>query len=260
MTIDVHSISRLSGSASLAQSDRVMIGSYSGTIGLAGLMSATMTSPGTSGVYAPGDTVTLTGGTPSTRPVLTITTTKVVSATVAAGGSGGSNGAQTVTGTTGTGTKFQASVTVSGGAIASVGSITVAGSYTVNPTAPATEPVTGGSVTGGQLDVVIGIATYTITTPGTFTALPGSGALTQYATSGGGSGSGATFTGTSWGYTVAFTGEFPASYAVVATTDQDAVAYVPTSSKTSAGFSAVIKPRDTTGVLVAGTVTALVFA
>lgn len=80
---------------------------------------------------------------------------EVYSATVKSGGSGGSNGTQTVTGTTGTGTKFQASVTVSGGAITAVLGVTVGGLYTVRPTNLAAEPVTGASLTGATLSLTM---------------------------------------------------------------------------------------------------------
>lgn len=143
------------------------------------------------GSYAPNETVALANGTFSTRAVGTIASTKVVSGTVAAGGSGGVDGVQTVTGTTGTGTKFQALVTVSGGSITAVNSISVAGNYTVNPTSLTNEPVTGGSVTGGQLSVKMGINTINPTTVGSYTALP-SDPVAQFSTSG--SGTGATFT------------------------------------------------------------------
>lgn len=85
----------------------------------------------------------------------------VQSATVAAGGSGGTNGTQTVTGTTGTGTKFQASVTIAGGAITAILSITVAGAYTVLPTNLSAEPVTGASLTGATLALAMtGLITF----------------------------------------------------------------------------------------------------
>lgn len=151
------------------------------------VVSVSTTDPGI-GNYAPGDTINLSGGTQTVTPVVTVATTQVVSATVAAGGSGGTDGTQTVTGTTGTGTPFQASVTVAGGAITAVLSITVAGSYTVNPTTPATEPVTGASLSGAQLDIVLGVRTATATTPGTLTANPASDMMTQASTSGSGSG------------------------------------------------------------------------
>lgn len=153
------------------------------------LASLALNSAGTSG-YAPNDTINLTGGTQTTPAQLMVTTTKVVSATVAAGGSGGTPGTQTVTGTTGTGTKFEASVTVSGGgAITAVLSITVAGSYTVNPTDTTQEPVTGASLTGAKLNVSMGVNAFSIFNPGVFTAQ--STTFTQASTSG--SGTGATF-------------------------------------------------------------------
>lgn len=154
------------------------------------LVSLLVNSPGT-GVYAPGNTINLSGGTQSTTPVLTVSTTKVVSATIAAAGSGGVDGTQTVTGTTGTGTKFQASVTVAGGIVTAVLSITVGGSYTVNPTTPTLEPVTGASLTGAQLNVKLGVNTFALTNPGVFIGNPVGGTLTQASTSG--SGTGATF-------------------------------------------------------------------
>lgn len=155
------------------------------------LVSLLLNDPGT-GVYAPSDTINLSGGTTTTTPVLTVNTTQVVSATVAAAGTGGTPGTATVTGTTGTGTKFQAEVTISGGGmIASVDAITVAGSYTVNPTAPANEPVTGGGLSSAQLNVSLGVLAFTIFNAGVFTANASGGNFTQGSTSG--SGSGATF-------------------------------------------------------------------
>lgn len=155
------------------------------------LVSLVLNSPGV-GNYAPTNTINLSGGTMSTTAVLTVTTTKVVSATVAAGGAGGTDGTRTATGTTGTGTKFQAEVTVSGGAITAVLSITVGGSYTVNPTAPANEPVTGTGIgAGAQLNVVLGVDTFSITNRGVFTANPAGGTMTQASSSG--TGTGATF-------------------------------------------------------------------
>lgn len=155
------------------------------------LVSILLNSPGV-GNYAPTNTINLSGGTMSTTAVLTVSTTKVVSATVAAGGAGGTDGTRTATGTTGTGTKFQAEVTVAGGAVTAVNSITVAGSYTVNPTTPANEPVTGTGIgAGAQLNVVLGVDTFAITNRGVFTANPSGGTMTQASSSG--TGTGATF-------------------------------------------------------------------
>ena len=144
-----------------------------------------------SGSYAPGDTVTLTGGTAVQQSVLTILTTKLVSATVNAGGSGGTNGTCILSGTTGTGRVFRLSATISGGAISAIGSTVDAGSYTVNPTSLAAEPVTGCSLTGATLTLKIGYSTGYVTTPGSYSVVP-SNPVSQGSTSG--SGTGATFT------------------------------------------------------------------
>jgi len=105
--------------------------------------------PGTG--FAPGDTLAPAGGVQSTPLQLTVASTKVVSAAIVSPGTGGTAGAQTVTGTTGAGTKFQASVTIAGGAITAVNSISLGGAYTANPTNLANEPVTGGGVNGAVL-------------------------------------------------------------------------------------------------------------
>lgn len=166
------------------------------TIATTQLASTALNAAGTG--YAPTNTLTLAGGTFTTAAILTLTTTKVVSATVAAGGTGdlGNGAGVIVEGTTGTGTKFRASVTITTNAIASVQSITVAGAYTVNPTAIANEPViyisgasSGTTLTGAQLNVVMGVDTFTVTTRGNYTVETTS--FTQSATSG--SGTGATF-------------------------------------------------------------------
>lgn len=140
--------------------------------------------------FAPGDTVTLAGGVQTAAPVLDVSATQVVSATVAAAGSGGITGIQTVTGTTGTGTKFKASVTISGGAITAVNSITLGGAYSVNPANLAAEPVTGASLSGAQLSIVMGVQAVTVASGGALTQNP-TGTMTQSATSG--AGTGATF-------------------------------------------------------------------
>ena len=155
------------------------------TVSSLALASATLNTIGSG--YAPADTITLAGGT-GTEPVVTVATTQVVSATVAAGGTGGTNGAAVVTGTTGTGTMFQANVTIAGNAITAVNSIVVAGSYTVNPTTIANEPVTGAGLTGAALSVQMGVLTFMITSAGALTALPASNLFSQGSTSGSGTG------------------------------------------------------------------------
>lgn len=155
------------------------------------LIALSLLSPGT-GIFAPADTVHLSGGIFGSSAIITVSTTQVVGATVDAAGSGGTAGAQVVTGTSGTGTMFQANVTIGvGGGISSVDSISVAGSYTVNPSAPGAEPVTGASLIGAKLALVLGIHTFAITSQGSFTANPTLGFMGQASTSG--SGLGATF-------------------------------------------------------------------
>lgn len=159
------------------------------TVATTQLVSAAVNAPGTG--YATADTITLAGGTFSAAAVLTVASTRVSALpTIAAAGTGGTPGSATVTGTTGTGTKFQATVTIDGtGVIVSVDALTVAGAYTVNPTVLTAEPVTGGGLTGAQLSIVMGVNTFTVSTPGSYTVE--SATFTQSATSG--TGTGATF-------------------------------------------------------------------
>lgn len=72
---------------------------------------------------------------------------QVLSATIVSGGSGGANGPVTLQGTTGTGTKFQATGVIVGGAVTSITGISTVGSYTKLPTNVTAEPVT--AITGG---------------------------------------------------------------------------------------------------------------
>lgn len=159
------------------------------TANVKAVTAAIATAQSSTGSYAPGDNLTGTGGTSTQQFVVPITHTKLVSATVTAGGTGGTNGTQTVTGTTGTGTKFQASVTVSGNAITAILSITVAGDYTVNPTSLTAEPVTGAALTGATLNLKMGALTLgAITTAGAYTAI----ASNPITTTSSGSGTGCT--------------------------------------------------------------------
>jgi hypothetical protein len=78
---------------------------------------------------------------------------KVTTATVVAGGTGGTPGPVTITGTSGVaGTKWQGTATISaGGALTGPVTITVPGGYSTVPTA--TDPVTGGGLTGATCAV-----------------------------------------------------------------------------------------------------------
>lgn len=152
------------------------------------------TSQSGSGSYAPLDTLTVVGGTSvTTAAVVTIYTTQLVSATVNAVGSGGTTGACTLTGTTGTAatgrTRFSIAATIAGGAISALGSVTVAGDYTANPSNLGAEPVTSNcELTGATLVVKMGVLNALVTTQGQYGAFPSSPASTTTI----GSGTGAT--------------------------------------------------------------------
>lgn len=134
--------------------------------------------------YVPGDIVQASGFRGSQ---LLVQSTKVISAIVGSGGTGGTTGNQIVTGTTGTGTKFQASVAVAGGTITTVNSITTPGVYTVNPINGFSEPVTGGGLTGATLGINMGINVLSVLVPPVSAAPPANPIALLY-----GSGLGAT--------------------------------------------------------------------
>jgi hypothetical protein len=148
--------------------------------------------PGTG--YVPDDDITLAGGTPYGTQIahVQVGATLVVSATVAAGGTSGTPGTQTVVGTTGVGTPFQASVTVSGGGvITAVLSITDGGIYTTNPIDITLEPVVGAGLIGAKLAVVMGVQQAEVVFPGGAYSLAPSNPVAQTSTTG--IGTGATF-------------------------------------------------------------------
>lgn len=153
--------------------------------------------------YAPGDTITLSGGTHSQSGVVTVATTGVstdFAPTVTAGGSGCTNNAAAVlTGTTGTtspGGKFQLIGVISGNALQSVTSIYYPGYYTTNPTVLTAEPVTATGCSGVQVSIKMGPSSYTVATAGKYSAAPAN-PVSQASTSG--SGTGATVTASTGG-------------------------------------------------------------
>ncbi len=95
------------------------------------------------------------------QPIGSVNLTKplanyVTGATIVNGGSGGAPGAATLTGTTGTGTKFQIAATIgAGGDVTALGGVTTVGAYTVLPTDLGNEPVTGGGLTGCVLSLFV---------------------------------------------------------------------------------------------------------
>lgn len=95
-------------------------------------------------------------------------TTQVLVATVVNGGGAGAPGPVVITGTTGTGTPFQATGVIDGaGILTSPLAITVAGDYSVPITNIAIEPITGGGLVGAQVSVDLGLLAFNITSSGT---------------------------------------------------------------------------------------------
>ncbi len=160
------------------------------------LVSLAINAAGT-GIYAPGDTISLLGGTRTIIPYLTVLTTKVISAAIVNAGGVGTNGAQTLTGTTGNGTKVQIGVTVAGGIVTAITGISVAGDYTTNPTNPNAEPMSGAGFSIGVsnhlpvLSLQLGVLAFSISNGGSFTTNAPGATFTQLSTSG--LGVGATF-------------------------------------------------------------------
>jgi hypothetical protein len=160
--------------------------------------------------YAPGDTITLAGGTFTTASTLTVSTTKVVSASLVSAGDGfaptGIPATIVMSGTTGTGTRVRLSVGVDASGV--IGTVSVSGfgtnsggSYTANPSNLSAEPLTHGSLLGAAptVSLTMGVATFAIAGAGSYTDT-GTTAFTQGSTSGGGSGAtfqSATFTAAS---------------------------------------------------------------
>ena len=154
-----------------------------------------LAAPGTG--YKPLDKIVTTGGTGTSQATMLVTSTKVVSAVVVSGGSGGTNGACTITGTTGnnggTTKLFTATGTVTGGALGGALTITLSGPYKDNPEDITTEPVTSNcGLVGTTVSVVMGVATFIVYEPGSYSVAP-SNPVAQGSTTG--TGTGATFTG-----------------------------------------------------------------
>lgn len=168
----------------------------------------TVVAPGTG--WVPADTVVVSGPATIEPTTLTVTHTQVVTATVVDGGTGATPGAVTITGSTGTGTDFQATGTIDGdGVLQDPLVVTVAGDYTVNPTDITAEPVTGGDTSDVTVLLEMGVLTATVTTAGLVSA--DTAAVSEVSASA--DGVGATFS-------LAAT-ELPSMWAVIGTPDDD---------------------------------------
>ena len=187
---DIGKIIQIDGAAGIGSPPlNTTIASYVSTHCITTTANATATTPlsyfvkadvitaGSTGSYVPGETVTITGGTETIQAVGYITDTKLSSATVNAGGTGGTTGTCIVQSTTGTGTPFQVNTTISGGAITSVNSITNAGHFFTNPTSLSAEPVTNVAgktcaPTGATLTVVMWSDYVQVNTNGIYSVTP----------------------------------------------------------------------------------------
>lgn len=260
MAFDIHTLSVGKGSSPLAKQDRVGMVLLEQVAYVAGEGDPSAIAAGTAGLgYQTIPTVAYATKGSGASATATAVMGVVANPTIAAAGTGGTTGTQTVTGTTGTGTKFQASVTVSGGGITAVLSVTVQGAYTAMPSTLSAEPVTGASLSGAQLNLsaCMGVVSYTVSagssnhqypqgttatvsggTPST-AAVPGAVTVTTVA----GQPSQLTVSGLN----------LPTNYAVqIGDLGQDATAY--TSSRTNSGFTLNISPRLAASSLAAGKV------
>lgn len=186
-------------SASYAPGDTVSLagGTFSTravvTVGQTMLASVAVNARGTG--FIPGSIVTLDGGNAVVRAQVAIPTTRVTSFNPVAifAGIGGTPGPAVLTGTTGTGTKWQANVTIGGGGtVTSVNSIAAVGSYTSNPVTGTFGPLTdtmsgGGFAVPPVLSMAMGIDTLSIINPGQYTVNAPGGTFTIFSVIGGGS-------------------------------------------------------------------------
>ena len=170
------------------------------------LVAATNAAHGTG--YTPRDTIQLAGGTMLPAATLMVNDTTVVSIAVVAAGTGGASGTQVISGTTGTGTRFTASVVVSGGAITGTPTLLFPGDYTANPTALGGEPVAGGGLVGATVALTMGALYAAVSNAGAYAEVPTSPVGQLYSS---GLGVGATWTAAWSGVTPGlFRTNFPA--------------------------------------------------
>jgi hypothetical protein len=151
--------------------------------------------------YRPNDIIYLNGGGATTLASVIVTTTTVVAAAVNVSfrGIGGTPGPVVLTGTSGTGTRFQINGVIgAGGSLDTVSTFVTTGSYTSNPNYSGypyyayLEGVTGGGLSGCSLTIQMGVGTASVLSGGEYTTNPPGAIFGQAYTTGGGAG--ATFT------------------------------------------------------------------
>lgn len=157
--------------------------------------------------YAPGDLLTMIGGTGAlgTVPVFEIVSTTVVTVAINAVGSGGTPGAHTFRGTTGpagTYVEFSATVAPDGTLTGATPVITNPGQYFIDNPTLVGQPIvdlTDGSLTGATINVGMWPDTLDVTTPGAMIVFPAN----PVGTANSGTGRGATLNvGWDFGYAI----------------------------------------------------------
>lgn len=267
MTRVLHNLAILPGTP-LAMEDRLFLGLLKDQVTPAGNGTITAVAAGTPGAgYQSIPTVAVavpSSGAKNTgsSAVITALMGLVAVPTIASAGSGGTNGAVTLTGVNGTGTKFQLTGTIAGGVLTAISAIAVAGSYSVLPASLTAEAVTGGSLTGAtvNLSAAWGVVGYSIGNAGSnypvgyvtaslsggspsVAAVPGAVTVTSAA-------------GASCAMDVVQT--LPAAYAVQVEPGADCTTWI--SGKTQAGFIVNFSPRLAASTLAASTADILIAA
>lgn len=166
MALDFHTVSLPGGSDTPTDSARLFAGFNIDVVTPKGNGDPTAIAAGTPGAgYATIPTVAYaTAGTGASGTAVA-NMGVVVLPTITAGGTGGTPGAVTLTGTDGTGTKYQVTGVINGGGVlASLTAITVAGVYTALPGTLSAGAVSGGSLTGTTLNLTgsFGVVSYTV--------------------------------------------------------------------------------------------------
>lgn len=265
MSRDLHTVSMLSGSA-LAYEDRALAGFFPQLAYVAGNGDPSAIAAGSPGVgYQTIPTVAFANAGSGSGATATALMGLVAPPTITAGGTGGTPGAVTLTGTDGTGTKFQCTGVINGGGVlTSITAVTVPGSYSALPGTLTAGAVSGGSLSGCTLNLsaAMGVVGYSAIggssnhqyAQGTTAALTGGtpstpavpGAVTITSVAGQGS-------------KLSIAQTLPATYSVqIGDLGQDAIGYV--TNRTQAGFTLNINPRLAASTLVAGTVDLTIFA
>lgn len=256
MSFPVHTVQQGAGSTGYSRKDQISVVNIAQLAYPAGNGDPSAIAAGTPGLgYATIPTVAFANDGSGSGATAAALMGVVANPTVAAAGTGGTNGAVTLTGTTGTGTKFQVTGTIAGNVLTAITGISVAGSYSALPSTLATEPVTGGGLTGAQVNLAaaMGVIGYSIAgssnhqyAQGTTAALTGGtpttagvpGAVTVTSVAGQGS-------------IVAVAGlSLPATYTVLPG-DIGVAGELFITSRTATGFTVNVQPTST-GTLAAG--------